>query len=161
MTAILIFLRTTWPYLLAAIVGAVLAWQVQSIRVSSAKRDTADVKRQFEDYKTEQKRLLVVAGEQAEKRREKTIKDWSDKYGKLKNDTDIYKRCVAAGKCGRVSNLSGGSGIKLPAASGIDGSVAHAIFTPGDNPEVIKDCAMTTLQLNALQADIEAQLPKN
>jgi len=160
MTAFLLFLRSAWPYLLSGVVGATLSWQVQSIRVSSAQRDTAEVKREFEDYKTEQKRLLVVAGEQAEKRRAETIKDWSKKYADLQKDHDIYKRCVAAGKCGRVSNLSGGSGIKLQAASGIDGSVANAIFTPGDIPEVIKDCAITTLQLNALQADIEAQLPK-
>ena len=163
MTAILLFLRTAWPYLLAMAVGATAAWQVQSIRVSSAKRDTAEVRRAFDDYKTEQKRLLVEAGERAEKRREETIKDWSEKYAKLQKDNQIYRRCVAAGKCGavRVPILSGSACDKLPTAGRTDAASADAIPAAGDIPEVLKDCAITTLILNSLQADIERQLPKN
>lgn len=162
MTAFLLFVRTFWPYVLAGAIGFVPAWWVQGIRLDSAKGDVATVQRKFDDYKTEQRMLLVEAGEAAEKRRAETIKEWSGKYAKLKNDSDIFKRCVAAGKCGGLRPVPDSARLQLSAPSRVTPASANAVPTAGrgqeDVPEVLKDCAVATLMLNVLQADIEKQM---
>jgi len=162
-TAILSVLRFAWPYLLAASVGASAAWSVQGFRLDSAKAETKKVEQRFEDYKQEQRRLALEAADAAEKRRENTIRAYSAKLEALKNDHEIYKRCVAAGKCGavRVPFLPANSpGLTLPPASGANATGAQPVFAAGvDAAEALADCALTTLMLNQLQADIEAQTP--
>ena len=74
----------------------------------------------------------------------------------------VYVRCVAAGKCGvRVQQQpTCATGIKLPAASRVDETRTDTVpLAPGAAAEdpVVNDCAITTLMLNSLQADIENQ----
>jgi len=153
-TAILSVLRFAWPYLLAASVGWSAAWAIQGFRLDNAKQALID-------YKNEQQAIINAANEAAEKRREETIKRYSAQLEALKNDHEIYKRCVAAGKCGavRVPIVSNsGPGIQVPPSGGAYANRPEPVPLAGvDAAEALADCAVTTLMLNQLQADIEAQ----
>lgn len=152
MTALLPILRMIWPYLLAASVGFAGAWYIQGLRVESAKNE-------FEAYKVEQQRLLNEANLAAEKRRKESSDEYRKNLGKLKEDGEAFKRCVAAGKCGGLlQHVPSCPGSKVPTSIGTNGTSTNAVPSAGESaPQVIEDCAITTLQLNQLQADIEKQ----
>lgn len=154
-------LRFAAPYAIAASVGFGAAWWVQGVRIDAAKNDTAEVQNAFLTYHNEQERLALEKEREQIRRQEATTKDWKEKLDALKNDHEVYRRCVAAGRCGGlrpVSAAPGGHGIRLSAASGTDDSGADPVPAAGEPaPPVVLDCAETTLQLNILQADIEAQ----
>ena len=76
---------------------------------------------------------------------------------------EVFKRCVASGRCTGARNPSGvcepttrraGNGLSAPAK--FDGASANPVSAPGVDA-ALNDCAVTTLQLNHLQQDIEAQ----
>ena len=169
MEVLLVLLKKFWPYIVAAAVGAAISgkvvWEVQQFRINSAKRDTAKVEAEFEQYKADQIRMKAEFDRVAEKQRAVA----SEQFAKLKGDLtdeivkgDVYRRCVAAGKCGaiRVPVQSGCSAsIRLPATGIAAGTGPDAIPVADESaaPQVVNDCAITTLMLNRLQADIEAQ----
>ena len=154
--------------LLVLIVGAFLfgvssggsaAWWIQSLRVKNAEQELVD-------YKQEQVRLEQEKKDAADKQRNEA----ADRYSKVSKQLaesieagDVFKRCVAAGRCGLPRNPSGvcepttrraGAGLSTPDSA--HGSRADAV-PPAGSDAAINDCAMTTLQLNSLQTDIEAQ----
>lgn len=166
----LALLKKFWPYIVAVALGAAIggkvAWMVQGVRIDAAKADAASVRADFEQYKADQIAAKNEADRVAEKQRAEAAVQYANLKGELKDEIakgEVFKRCVAAGKCGalvvRVPVESGCSaGIRIPPASGFDGAGAHAV--PLDREpaaEVANDCAVTTLMLNRLQADIEAQ----
>lgn len=154
MTALLPLLRFIAPYLIAAGVGFSGAWYVQGVRLDAAHNE-------FAAYKTEQQRLINEATAKADKQREESADEYRKNVAKLKADGEVFRRCVAAGKCGGLSGVPGGSGIKLSASGGIDATGTDTIpAAGGSTPQVLIDCAATTLQLNSLQSDIEKQSEK-
>jgi len=150
-------LKKLWPYLLAASIGFGAAWYVQGVRVASLKNDVREEQQKLTDYKTEQLRIAAENVIKDDKRRSETEADWRKKYASLQKDSDIYKRCVASGKCGGLRDLPGSSsGVKLPSTIGVDATGSNSVPAAGEStPQVLIDCAVTTLQLNTLQEDIE------
>lgn len=161
--ALIAFFRGAIPYLIAGMIGFSVAWWIQEFRVETAQQELMVQINKFTAYQIEQDRLRVQHGLDAEKRREETLKDWSKKYEKLKADNDIYKRCVAAGKCGGLPNLPGNSaGLKLSPALGTHASASGGLpattgATTNETPVVLRDCAADVLQLIQLQDDINRQ----
>lgn len=164
--ALVAFFRGAFPYLIAGAIGFSVGWWIQEFRVDRAQSETMEVNLRFTAYKIEQDRLRVQHGLDAEKRREETIKDWSAKYAQLQKDTEIFRRCVAAGKCGGLSNVPGNSpSLKLSGTLGIDatpkGNLPAATgATADETPLVLRDCAADVLQLIQLQDDIRKQANK-
>lgn len=151
----LMFLRAAWPLLMAAAAGAWVAWHIQGLRLDAAHAA-------FDEYKIAQKKIVQAEIEKQDKRREATALEWSKKYDRLQQDSDLFKRCVAAGKCGRLQYLSGCPSLKVQAASGADDSREGAVPAAGGHAAemispVLRDCAADVLKLNLLQADIERQ----
>ena len=146
--------RTSWPYVVVASISASVVWWVQSLNVRSCRLE-------FSEYRTEQSRLISEANEKQRIRQEETSKTYQSQLSKLEKDHEIYKRCVAAGKCGAVwvPNLSScGSGIKVQATDGTDATSANAVPpATGVAEEALRDCATTTFMLNRLQDDIASQ----
>lgn len=156
------------PYMICAVLGAGVAWEIQGIRLDAAKADVKKEQQKLTDYKNAQREAEILAAQEAEKRRKETIDEYAKKLDALGKDHDAYKRCVAAGKCGartvRVRDVlpaPGESGLRPPGrtdAAGPDAIPVAGEVTEG--AEVLKDCARTTLQLNQLQDDIEKQRVK-
>ena len=157
MTILLGLLRQFWPYLVAFGIGLSSgfgsAWNIQGYRLTEAKQE-------FAGYKQAQAQAILAAKESADKQREQAAKDYAKLSGILDNEINsgvVYRRCVAAGKCG-VRVICSGSGVSLPPTVRPDEASADAIpSSDGTTEKVANDCAVTTLMLNQLQADIERQ----
>lgn len=178
LTLVLELARRFWPHL-AAIAGAMAlgafaAWQIQGLRLDAADSDLRALQLEFDSYRASLRAQEAALAEQREIAREQSRTEYrrvQDELEKQIAQGDAYRRCVAAGKCGaRVQYVpAGGCGptLRAPSAGGADASGADAIPAAGDPaaagvitagvPEVVADCARTTLQLNRLQAGIEAQ----
>lgn len=143
------------PLAISALVGASVAWWAQGVRLDSCKNE-------FSEYKIAQDRARIEAHNEAEKRKRFAATEYSNAVKKLESDHEMYKRCVAAGKCGavRLLNLPDSAGSIQPASgvnvSGSD-SIPIADRVAEEISPVIQDCAKTTLMLNQLQADIDRQ----
>lgn len=156
--------KTFGPYLLvaatAAFVGFSGAWYIQGLRLTAAKNDTTEVQNAFLAYHNEQERLALEKEQEQLRRQASTDKDWKEKLNDLKNDHDVYRRCVAGGRCGGLRPVpaqAAGDGVRLSPAGRSDEAGTDAISAAGGAAPVVLDCAETTLQLNVLQADVEAQ----
>lgn len=156
---------TMIPWVLAAVLGIGAA--VQTGRLSSAKNE-------FREYKIEQQEIVQRQIDAANKQR----KEASDAYRKVQEQLevsieagDVLKRCIAAGKCGVQHSAPRSPGKSVPAAKRANATrsnpvpagreataqVSDVFIGDGITPQVVTDCARTTLQLNALQTDIEKQ----
>lgn len=150
-----LILRAVIPYAIAAVIAFGAAWWIQGLRITSAKQ-------KLTDYQQKQTQLIQEAKDAADKQREESRANFAVAVKTLADDIeagDVYRRCLAAGKCGRVRDvLPTCTGIRLPTAGGNDADRGCAIPTAGEStPPVIIDCAKVQLQLNSLQADIENQ----
>jgi hypothetical protein len=152
-------LRPFLPYIIVCLAGAAIggasAWKIQGLRITAAKQE-------FTDYKQEQTRLIQEAEDAADRKRDTDERLYNALAKDLKDEIakgEVFHRCVAAGKCGRLPNVPAGSGCAISAARRADDRQPDAVPPAGDDaaPEVIGDCAATTLQLNQLQAGIESQ----
>lgn len=151
-------LRAAVPYLAAGAVGFGLAWQIQGLRVES-------VEIAFERYKIDQADAFIKAAEAADRQPKDSAHAYREKQAELDKQIaagDAYRRCVAAGKCDafivRVPVGTACASDSLPAGAGTDAAGANAVPPGGaPAPEVIDDCAVTTLRLNELQAAVEGQ----
>lgn len=154
--------RFAVPYALCIALGFGMAWKIQGVRVEALKSDVKAEAQKLTDYKLSQEAAKIAAEKEAEKRRKETADEYQSKLDKLAQDHEIFRRCVAAGKCGavRVPILPHGanSGISPPQRPDADrpGSIPVA-GSIAEEAEVLRDCARTTLQLNQLQEDIEKQ----
>lgn len=158
----LYLIRLVAPYAIIFVVGFGAAWKLQGVRVDALKLDVKEEAQKLIDYKTDQHRLKMAAEAEAEQRRKETAHDYQKKIDRLAQDHDIYRRCVAAGKCGavRVPILPGSSSCGVSPAGRLDADrpdTVPAAGEPAAEAEVLRDCARTTLQLNQLQSDIEKQ----
>ena len=159
MSALLLgFLRTAAPFIASIALGFGLAWQIQSLRVES-------VEIEFDRYKIDQAEAFIKSAETADRQRKESSHAYREKQAELDKQIaagDAYKRCVAAGKCGAltirvpVGTACASDGIQTGA--GTDAAGADAVPPRREPaPEVVGDCAVTTLRLNELQAAIEGQ----
>ena len=154
--------------LLALLVGSFLfgvssggsaAWWIQSLRVKDAEQE-------FTAYKQEQVTLEQKREDDADKQRVEAATQYAIARQELADAVaagDVYRRCVEAGRCGVPRNPSGvrdttrreGAGLSSPGRLNAT-STNELSASPGD-ATLANECAVTTLQLNHLQADIEAQ----
>lgn len=154
---------TIAPWALAALLAILLG--VQTVRVSNAKND-------FREYKIEQQEIVQRQIDVANKQR----KDASDAYKEVQKKLEssiesgeVLKRCIAAGKCGVQHKSSRSSSKSVPTPKRTNETSTNTVPTGqgiseeitflgnGISLEVVNDCAITTLQLNSLQEDIEKQ----
>ena len=149
------------PVAVSALAGFAIAWGIQGLRITSAEQE-------FVEYKQEQTRIFQEQKDAADKQREAAAKDYAKAQEELAKSIeagDAFKRCVAAGKCGvanaapgvRPGSRSAGAGLSSPGR--LNATSTNELSATGESaaPGVVFDCAYTTLQLNHLQADIEAQ----
>ena len=144
-------------FALGGVTGGSVAWKVQGLRITS-------VEQEFTEFKQTQTALIQAEKDRANLQREKAGKDYEHLSSILNDEINrhvVLQRCVAAGKCGVRNNpVPAGSGIRLPSTIGIDedGSDAISLIArAAEEDPVVNDCAVTTLMLNQLQADIENQ----
>lgn len=160
MSIILTLIRQFWPYLVAFSIGASLAgssaWTVQGYRLTAARQE-------FTNYQQEQTRVFQEAQHHADLQRNEANQAYERASQQLKNSVlagDVYRRCVAAGKCGMRQPATCAGGIRLPPAGVADATRTDPVPATGDPAAaepVVGECAETTLRLNQLQADIERQ----
>ena len=148
------------PVALSVLAGFAIAWGIQGLRLTSAEQE-------FTAFKQNQVRIFQEHKDNADKQRQESARNYETARNELatvSERAEIYKRCVAAGRCGVCP-----SGVRKSAANTpgnglstrpqLDEASANAVPLAGEPaaPGVIYDCAYTTLQLNHLQADIEEQ----
>lgn len=164
MSAILIaILRKYWLDIAIGgaglVVGMWLAWNIQDVRLQAAEQ-------RFVQYKIEERDAEIRREAVAQKQREIAKHDYEVLSARLSaeiEDGDVLRRCIAAGKCGKRVSVQPAPtcGGGLPAASVPDASRPDAVPSTGGSAAevmpVVNDCAITTLRLNQLQADIERQ----
>lgn len=140
------------PYALAAVAGFVLAFGIQGVRITRAEQE-------FTQYKLDQGILIQHQIDQANKQRKEAADAYQAQQKQLEvsiQNADVFRRCVAAGKCG-VRPAAACPSAGVPTTGSVDGTSPDAVSAaPGD--AAINECAQTTLMLNALQADIEKQV---
>ena len=160
-----LFLRLI-PFAVSAAAGFAIAWWIQSLRVTGAEQE-------FVDYKQDQVRIVQEQKDAADKQRDEAAKRFSAERADLAKEVeagDVWKRCVMAGRCSVPRNPSGvrepttrraGNGLSAPSRVDVEGKTA--ISSPGEPTAqgfcegLANDAAEVQLQLNHLQADIEAQ----
>ena len=147
------------PWIIAAVLG--IAAGVQTHRLDNAKLALSN-------YKVEQQEEVQRQITLADKQREESAREYQTVKKQLEvsiKDGEVFKRCVAAGKCGvRYVTAPSRTVKSLSPASRVDAASADSVPVAGepaaevaDVGDVVTDCARTTLQLNMLQADIEKQ----
>ena len=158
MTILISLLRQFWPYIAAFAMGASLAggaaWKVQGLRITSAQQE-------FTDYQQAQTKLIQEAKDAADQQREQARENFTAAVKVLGADIEAgaaYRRCVAAGKCGRVPVQPTCADLRLPSAGRTDAAGTDPVPAARDAaPQVVSDCAKATLLSNQLQNDIENQ----
>jgi len=154
------------------VTGGSAVWWVQGLRITAAQQATKTVQQKFDKYQLDQKDIDLHNKEVAADQREKEGKAYADLSKELTkqiNDGVVYKRCVAAGRCGvrNSATVPASDGAGLSSASLGNGIGANTIpigtgsTAPseegGQCQALAADCAVTTLLLNRLQISIEAQ----
>jgi len=146
MTAIWLLLRPFWPYIAAFTLGGFMvggaAWKVQGLRLTEARQD-------FTEYKQKQTQLAQEAKDAADKQRDQAREEYARAVKVLAADIeagDVLRRCLAAGKCGRVRDVPVCTGIRLPPTGGADEASPRTVPVAGEpaaevGAEVLGDCA--------------------
>jgi hypothetical protein len=155
-------LRAALPYLACAAIGFAPAWWVQGLRIERLKQSHAA-------YVLKQADEAQAAIDAANKLKDQSDHDYQVSKSKLDEEMqrgEVYRRCVAAGKCGAVVRVQSCSGqAPAPAAAGsADAARPDSVPPAGERaeerseaPPVVNECAATTLTLNKLQNLVEAQ----
>lgn len=141
--------------------GGSAAWWIQGLRITS-------VEQEFTSYKQAIKEQELHHKAAEDQRRQDAAIEYAAQQGVLNHEIekgDVYRRCVAAGKCGArvLKPTACSASVRLPSFGGIDGCGANAVpaaresAAENEAPEVVSDCAVTTLRLNHLQDAIELQ----
>lgn len=151
------------PYALAAAIGAAGAWWVQGVRIDSLRAE-------HQTYINDQAELLRKSQAASLRIKEQSDYDYQAASARLAAEIergDVYRRCVAAGRCGavvRVQPVACSATGTAQATSKPDATRADPVPAgPGGSADgseaaaLANECAATTLMLNRLQALIEAQ----
>lgn len=145
--------------------GGSVAWWIQGMRITESKQAhtkyVQDLMQQAHQYR-----------EQADRLRERAATEYAQLQEKLNEEIDthaVFRRCVAAGKCGVRKPVACPQAGRIPPVGGNNDSRADAVPVAGvdaaqvvassdeQGDPVINECAITTLRLNRLQAEIAAQ----
>lgn len=160
----LALLRRAIPFVIAVGVGFSAAWFIQGVRVTDAKNATVAADQALTTYKQAQVQAALDAKDLADKAREESAKIYATMSEALNDQIksgEVYKRCVAAGKCGVVRYMSCAAGIRLPASGGGNDSSADTVpagqETATADYQLANDCAIATLRANRLQLGIAGQ----
>ena len=149
---LLTFLKNAAPYVAAGIAGFGLAFGIQELRLTH-------VEQQFAQYKLDQQAVVQHQIDQANKQRKEAFDVYQAQQKQLEVSIqagEVFRRCVAAGKCGVRNPVPRCPEPSVSTPERADGPGPDAVSaTTGD--AAINECAETTLRLNNLQADIEAQ----
>ena len=146
------------PYILIALLagafllGGSAAWKIQGVRITAAEQEHTQ-------YVQDQTTLRQEAIAEADRKREAHTKEYAHLERSLNDEIisgAVYKRCVAAGRCG-VRVVSSCPAAALPATSGVNETRADAVPLAGESAALANECAETTLMLNSLQQGIEGQ----
>lgn len=151
------------PYALAAAIGAAGAWWVQGVRIDSLRTE-------HQTYINDQAELLRKSQAASMRIKEQSDYDYQAASSRLADEIergDVYRRCVAAGRCGavvRVQSVACSTPGTTQAARELDAARTYTVPAgPGGSPDGSEDaalaneCAATTLMLNRLQVLIESQ----
>ena len=143
--------------------GGSAAWWIQGLKITS-------VEQEFTAYQQSIKAQELQHEIAAAQQRQDAAMEYAAQQGVLNHEIEkgiVYRRCVAAGKCGArvLQPTSCSPSVRLPPAGGTDGGGSNAVPAAGEPaaedgseaPEVVSDCAVTTLRLNRLQNAIERQ----
>ena len=152
------------PYAIAALIAFALAWGIQSLRLTSAKLEVKEVQQEYTAFRQEQTRIFQEHRDAADKQRKESDLAYEAAKKQLADNIEtgaVYRRCVLAVRCGPTSvgvckQPTNTTGIGISAPRKPDDPGQNELPLAG-NDAAINDCAVTTLQLNSLQADIEAQ----
>lgn len=150
MTIALELLRRFWPYLVAGAIGFIAAWGLQGLRLTASEQD-------FTQYKQDQAEAILAEATAANKQREEAANEYRKVAAKLKDEINagaVMRRCIAAGKCGVPVQPTCASATVLT-ADGTHAPGPNTVSIAAGTATVVDDCAITTLMLNMLQADIE------
>lgn len=152
------------PYAIAFSAGFTVAFSVQGIRIDAARNETVEVQNAFVTYHNlqVQERLdaevkVQLAKEHATHEYDKALKQLSDERA----SHAAYRRCVAAGRCDGLRRpaatpQAAAPDHRLPGPGEFDGAGADTVPAAGESaPQVIDDCASTTLRINQLQSHLE------
>jgi len=149
----LTIIRPFLPHILAFVLGFGGAWKIQDYRITG-------VEQEHTAYIQEQTKLAQEVISNANERRDKSAKDYQSASQDLAAQVvagDVYRRCVAAGRCG-VRVIANCPAAAVQTTERTDAASANAISTTGEPAEKLaNECAATTLMLNSLQRDIEVQ----
>ena len=148
--------------------GGSASWYVQGLRLTASEQVHIQ-------YVQDQTRIRQEAIDAANLQRDQADKAYQ-LASKLLADSvsagDVMRRCIAAGKCGvryvaRACPASESvspaerpdvaSAHELPATAEPAAEIDHTEHVLDMVDPVVNDCAVTTLMLNSLQADIEGQ----
>ena len=146
-------------FLLGLILGGSFSWWVNSLYVKH-------VEQEFIDYQQYQKEAYLRAKDEAQTQQEESSNAYRQKEDELQTEiakNAVLDRAIAAGRLRLPAACPGGTGV-FP-SSRTDAGITYPIppaGTPAEEAsyEVVNDCAITTLMLNELQADIEKHLNK-
>lgn len=151
-----------WVVLGAFAFGGSLAWWAQGLRLTAAEQE-------FTAYKQAVKEQELRHRAAEDQRRQDAAIEYAAQQGALNHEIEqgiVYRRCVAAGKCGArvLQSTTCSASLRLPAVGGDHGAGADPVplgrestTESGEGPPVVSDCAITTLRLNRLQLEIEGQ----
>lgn len=144
--------KSAIPYLVAGIAGFGLAFGIQELRLTH-------VEQAFAQYKIDQQKLVQQQIDQAAIQRKRAYDDFLQTQEALQKDIaagEVFKRCVATGKCGVRHTMPSCPEPSVSTSERVDGPGSDAVPAPAGDA-AINECAQTTMMLNKLQADVEAQ----
>ena len=126
---------------------------------------TQKVEQEFTEYQQNQKEAFLRAKDEAQTQQEESNHAYRQKETELQAEmvkNAVLNRALSAGRL-RLATCSSGDPVQ-PAQrineARTDTVSASGSITTESATQVINDCAVTTLMLNNLQADIEKQLAK-
>ena len=148
--------------------GGSASWYVQGLRLTASEQAHIQHVQEQTQIRQEAIDAANIQRDQADQSYQRASKLLADSV----SAGDVMRRCIAAGKCGvRYVARSCPAIESVSPAERPDVASANTVFAPAepaakiDHTEhvldmvdpVVNDCAVTTLMLNSLQADIEGQ----
>lgn len=140
------------PYIAIFIAGFGLAFGIQELRITH-------VEQEYAQYKIDQQQLVQHQIDQANKQRKDASDAYQTKQKQLEvsiKDGEVFRRCVAAGKCGVRNPVSSCPQPGVSSSGELDATGTKPV-PPVTGDAALNECAQTTLMLNQLQIDIEHQ----
>ncbi len=148
-------LKSLLPYAIAVALGFAGAWYIQGIRITAEEQSCTE----FKQAQTTKAQEAKDAEDTRRDKQSETNAKQKELLDRAISVGDTYKRCIDAGKCGRMRNpatcTNSTPGISAPAGTYAAG--ADSVPSTEGTPEVVADCSRATLICNQLQNFISGQ----